>query len=203
MATRATRRSRACATRSRRWSSKESRPTFRCTKKSSITPLFARAALIFTTWSVAWDSSEFLTWGAPMPFYEIEFPLTGLDTEAVETALLEGGAISMTFLDRGDEPVLEPRPGEIRLWSDTLVRALPEAGAGGDAEIEAKGKLRHLAANLSPEIAASARVRRVADQAWERAWLMDWKSMRFGRRLWVCPTTAEAPPDPEAVVLWL
>jgi hypothetical protein len=36
-----------------------------------------------------------------MPFYEIEFPLTGLDTEAVETALLEGGAISMTFLDLG------------------------------------------------------------------------------------------------------
>ena len=29
-------------------------------------------------------------------------------------------------MDRGDEPVLEPKPGEIRLWSDTLVRALFE-----------------------------------------------------------------------------
>ena len=85
-----------------------------------------------------------------MPFYEIEFPLTGLDTEALETALLESGAISMTFLDRGDEPVLEPRPGEIRLWSDTLVRALYDAGAGGDADVEAEDKMRHLAANLSP-----------------------------------------------------
>jgi len=138
-----------------------------------------------------------------MPFYEIEFPLTGLDTEALETALLESGAISMTFLDRGDEPVLEPRPGEIRLWSDTLVRALYDAGAGGDADVEAEDKMRHLAANLSPEIVAAAHVRRVADQAWERAWLVDWKSMRFGRRLWVCPTTAEAPQDSEAVVVWL
>ena len=40
------------------------------------------------------------------------------------SALLEIGASSITFSDRGDEPVLEPKPGEIRLWSDTLVRAL-------------------------------------------------------------------------------
>lgn len=56
--------------------------------------------------------------------YEIEFPLASLSPEAVETALEDIGAISITFLDRGDEPVLEPKPGEIRLWSDTSVRAL-------------------------------------------------------------------------------
>ena len=59
-----------------------------------------------------------------MRFYEIEFPLGSLDSESVEAALLEAGASSITFVDRGDEPVLEPKPGEIRLWSDTLVRAL-------------------------------------------------------------------------------
>jgi len=61
---------------------------------------------------------------ASMTFYEIEFPLADLNSETVETALLELGASSITFVDRGDEPVLEPLPGEIRLWSDTLVRAL-------------------------------------------------------------------------------
>jgi len=59
-----------------------------------------------------------------MIFYEIEFPLNDLDSDAVEAALFEIGANSITFVDRGDEPVLEPGPGEIRLWSDTLVRAL-------------------------------------------------------------------------------
>src|SRR5271165_1801214 len=156
--------------RSRRWSSKESRPTSRCTKKSSITPRFAKAAPTFTIWSVAWASSEAPTWSVPMPFYEIEFPLTGLNLDAVEAALSECGAISVTYLDRADEPVLEPLPGEMRLWSDTLVRAL--------------------ASNLSPGVAAAARVRGIADQAWERAWLVDWKPMQFGRRLWVCPSTA-------------
>ena len=59
-----------------------------------------------------------------MTFYEIEFPLAALSVGTVEAALLEIGADSITFVDRGDEPVLEPGPNEVRLWSDTLVRAL-------------------------------------------------------------------------------
>jgi hypothetical protein len=37
-----------------------------------------------------------------MPFYEIEFPLATLSSEVVEAALLEIGAQSITFVDRGD-----------------------------------------------------------------------------------------------------
>ena len=129
--------------------------------------------------------------------------------------------------------MLEPKPGEIRLWSDTLVRALfqqaadpttnVDATAGVDAKaavytvpdaavtanadsmlnIEATAHVEHLASRLGPHIAQTARVRPVANQDWERVWLIDWKSMRFGRRLWVCPTAAAAPEDPEAVVVRL
>jgi ribosomal protein L11 methyltransferase len=143
--------------------------------------------------------------------YEIEFPLGGLDTEAVETALLEIGASSITFVDRGDEPVLEPKPGEIRLWSDTLVRALfqesPEEASGtaaaGTAAPDAIRQIGHLAGRLGAHITATARVHAVEDREWERVWLTDWKSMRFGRRLWVCPTAAATPEDPNAVVVRL
>jgi ribosomal protein L11 methyltransferase len=131
-----------------------------------------------------------------MAFYEIEFPLAALSSDAVEAALLEVGASSITFVDRGDEPVLEPLPGEVRLWSDTLVRALFQESS--DAVLN----LHRLAIILGPQV-KSARVRAVADQVWERAWLTDWKSMRFGRRLWVCPRTAETPQDPDAVVVRL
>jgi len=132
-----------------------------------------------------------------MTFYEIEFPLAALSSDAVEAALLEVGASSITFLDRGDEPVLEPKPGEVRLWSDTLVRALFQASS--DAALN----LNRLAGALGPHVTQTARVRAVKDQVWERAWLTGWKSLRFGRRLWVCPRTAEAPTDPEAVVVRL
>ncbi len=124
-----------------------------------------------------------------------------LDTEAVEATLFEIGASSITFVDGGDEPVLEPKPGEVRLWSDTRVRALFEAGAA--PQDTALRQIEHLAMHLGEQIAASARIRAVRAQVWERAWLTDWKSMRFGRRLWVCPTAAEAPEDPCAVVVRL
>jgi ribosomal protein L11 methyltransferase len=129
--------------------------------------------------------------------YEIEFPLASLNSEAVETALEEIGAISITFLDRGDEPVLEPKPGEIRLWSDTSVRAL------FDESHEATSTVGELASRLGAHITGSARLRAVENRDWERVWLQDWKSLRFGRRLWVCPTVEEAPRGPDAVIVRL
>jgi ribosomal protein L11 methyltransferase len=142
-----------------------------------------------------------------MNFYEIEFPLAALSVESVETALQDLGASSITFVDRGDEPVLEPKPGEFRLWSDTLVRALfqvpADAESSGAASPDAARNLESLAAVLGPHITRTARVRAVKNQDWERVWLADWKSMRFGRRLWVCPTAAEPPDDPNAVVVRL
>lgn len=132
-----------------------------------------------------------------MSFYEIEFPLATLRSDAVEAALLEVGASSITFVDRGDEPVLEPMPGEVRLWSDTLVRALFQESS--DAALN----LDRLATALGPHVTQTARVRAVQDQVWERAWLSGWKSLRFGRRLWVCPRTAAAPEDPQAVIVRL
>jgi ribosomal protein L11 methyltransferase len=132
-----------------------------------------------------------------MPFYEIEFPLADVSAQRVEEVLLEAGASSITFLDRGDDPVLEPKPGEFRLWSDTLVRAL------FDESHDAARNIHLLATHLGSHISASARVRAVEDQAWERVWLKDWKPMRFGERLWICPTFAEPPSAPNSVVVWL
>jgi ribosomal protein L11 methyltransferase len=132
-----------------------------------------------------------------MPFYEIEFPLADLDVDSVEAALQSRGACSITLVDRGDEPVLEPRPGEVRLWRDTLVRAL------FDASSDAVDHLSHLSRVLGLDLKPSARVKPVEDRVWERIWLEGWESMRFGAQLWVCPTTAALPDEPDAVVVRL
>jgi len=153
-----------------------------------------------------------------MTCYEIEFPLGALNLESVEAALTEIGAASITLVDRGDEPVLEPLPGEVRLWSDTLVRALfqhssmPADDAASraaaraesrDLPLEAAHHLARLAALLGPHITQTARVTPVVERDWERVWLNGWKTMRFGRRLWVCPTAAEPPDDPNAIIVRL
>jgi ribosomal protein L11 methyltransferase len=136
-----------------------------------------------------------------MSFYEIQFPLAALNLSEVEAALLEIGARSITLVDRGDEPVLEPKPGEIKLWRDTLVRALFEESA--DVARDAVLQLDRLRLSLGSQVAQSARLRAVATQVWERAWLKDWKPMRFGRRLWIIPRAADPPQDLDAVVVRL
>src|ERR1700685_4510198 len=85
-----------------------------------------------------------------MMFYEIAFPLAALSSAEVEAALFEVGASAIAFLDGGNEPVLEPKPGEIRLWSDTVVRAL------FDESHDATQSLGRLADRLGPPLTPTA-----------------------------------------------
>jgi ribosomal protein L11 methyltransferase len=112
-------------------------------------------------------------------FLELTFELGSLDSEAVEAAASACGASAVTLMDGADDPVLEPLPGEVRLWPSTQVRCLfPQQAAGP--------LVRALTQALQLQPAAVA-VREVADRVWEREWLKDFHARRFGQRLWVCP----------------
>ena len=125
-------------------------------------------------------------------FIELSFELGPLDPEAAEAACFDCGATSVTFVDSQDDPILEPLPGEFRLWPATRLQALfngERAEALTDELSEALG--------VSPRV-IHARV--VTDRAWEREWLKDFHAMRFGTRLWICPHH-ERVEDPNAVVV--
>lgn len=131
-----------------------------------------------------------------MPYLSISFERgDGIDPDAVETALFAAGALSVTLTDAGDDPVLEPAPGEIRLWPATRIVAL------FPAEAAAPELLARIAALARVEI-GSLQVATVEDRAWEREWLKDFVPMRFGARLWVAPHHA-AVPDEHAVIVRL
>lgn len=131
----------------------------------------------------------------PMGFVELSFELGGLDADAAEAACLESGASAVTFTDMRDDPVLEPAPGEFRLWPATRVQALYPASIDVAAA-------RHAVAVALGLAAEQVSIRHIADRVWEREWLKDFHAMRFGRRLWVAPhhETIEAP---DAVVVQL
>ena len=63
----------------------------------------------------------------PVSYLELSFELGQLDPERAEAACLDSGALSVTFSDASDEPVLEPAPGEMRLWRQTRLQALYDA----------------------------------------------------------------------------
>jgi ribosomal protein L11 methyltransferase len=130
-----------------------------------------------------------------MSYLELSFELGELDPGAAESACIGAGALSVTFSDACDEPVLEPRPGEMRLWRRTRLQALYDARRADPALIAA------VAAAVGIE-AARLNARAIAERAWEREWLRDFHAMRFGRRLWICPRH-ESVADPEAIVVRL
>ena len=50
--------------------------------------------------------------------------LDGLDAERVEEACFEFGALAVSYTDQRDDPMLEPAPGEFRLWPHSRLQAL-------------------------------------------------------------------------------
>jgi ribosomal protein L11 methyltransferase len=125
-----------------------------------------------------------------MPFLQLILPIGAADPAPYEDALLAAGASSITLEDEGDDPVLEPLPGTTPLWPRVRVKALFDGDADRD-EI-----LRILDSELSgAEPLSRVAFESIADRAWEREWLKDFKPMRFGRRLWICPGGQQ--PDAE------
>jgi ribosomal protein L11 methyltransferase len=131
-------------------------------------------------------------------YLELSFDLGTLDPVAAESACEARGAIAVTFGDSADDPVLEPGPGEVRLWPATRVTALFDLAHSAPPPALLAASLGE-ALGLAPRL---IRVTAVADRAWEREWLRDFHAMRFGRRLWICPRH-ERVEDPEALVVTL
>jgi ribosomal protein L11 methyltransferase len=116
-----------------------------------------------------------------MEWRQFVISLESMEPDRVEEVLQRHGAQSITLSDAGNDPVLEPLPGETPLWSDTRLTALFAA----DSDF---ARLRtDLEQTLEIDTLPENRVEVLTDRAWEREWLKDFRPMRFGERLWVSP----------------
>ena len=123
-----------------------------------------------------------------MPFLQVHLALEDLDAERVERACFATGALAVTLADAGDEPILEPAPGATPLWPRVRLAALYDPATDAGALAAA------LAAALGREDLPLV-FEALADRVWEREWLKDFRPMRFGRRLWVCPGGQALPAE--------
>ncbi|MGQ0699436.1 MAG: 50S ribosomal protein L11 methyltransferase [Panacagrimonas sp.] len=103
--------------------------------------------------------------------------------EFAEEILLACGACSVSLVDAGDDPVLEPAPGATPLWSRTVTIGMFDADADADAAHIQASLREHLPDGAGLELSTEL----VKDQDWVRVWLKDCVPMKFGERLWVCP----------------
>jgi len=109
-----------------------------------------------------------------------------------EALFEELGALSVTLKDAQDEPMLEPPPGATPLWSRTRITGLFEADRDRD---ELRDRVRQALAGEH-----QLELEELADQPWERAWLEHFRPMRFGERLWICPSGQQVPEGDAVVV---
>jgi ribosomal protein L11 methyltransferase len=131
-----------------------------------------------------------------MPFLELSLRCRAADEAKLEAALEDLGALSVSLLDAADadneQAILEPGVAETPLWPELIMLALFEAGTNQEMLLQAleawDGRL-----DLS-----SAQFRTIDDQDWERAWMDQFKPMRFGERTWVVPSNQQLPADADA-----
>ena len=130
-----------------------------------------------------------------MPWLQVRLAITPEQAATYEEALLDVGAVSVTFMDAEDQPIFEPDLGTTPLWSHTHLLALFEA------DTDPAALLAHLALLTGGPLPAH-QVEQIADQDWERSWMDNFQPLRFGQRLWIVPSWHQ-PPEPQAVTLHL
>jgi ribosomal protein L11 methyltransferase len=133
-----------------------------------------------------------------MPWLELSVHTRQREWRWLEPALEELGALSITLLDAGDEPILEPAPGETPLWRELTAIALFDAGTDRRGLVKA---LQELVYTLEDERLMFAEL---ADADWTRAWKDQFRPMRFGSRLWIVPSNHDSDAIPaDAIVVRL
>ncbi len=116
-----------------------------------------------------------------MPWLQTHLTVTKEQAPLIELLFENLGAVSVLLGDAGDEPMLEPGPGETPLWSHTRVTGLFEGDTDADALRSAVSQ------TLQAELGERLELEVLEDREWERAWLDNFRPMRFGRQLWVAP----------------
>lgn len=134
-----------------------------------------------------------------MPWIQLQIPADPATADQLEDLLMDMGADAVSMEDAADQPLYEPDPGTTPLWSDTRVTGLFQADRDID---QICAELRDQWHRQTQQELADIEVTLVEDKDWERAWMDDFKPMRFGERLWIVPSWHDAP-DPDAANLLL
>lgn len=131
-----------------------------------------------------------------MDWHQFTMNLDSLNVDLVEQVFYRHGAQSITFSDAGDEPVLEPGPGETPFWRKTKICGL------FSAKVDFHRLRQDLLKSFELEELPISQTDELPDRVWEREWLKDFRPMQFGRRLWVSPGNLPVE-QPDSVVVQL
>lgn len=120
-------------------------------------------------------------------------------TERLSDFLENANAVSVTWqalTEQDEQALFEPPLDSTPLWQDVKVSALFAENTALRPLVDA------LQTEFGEKIILACHCEVLAEKVWERVWLDEFKPMRFGKRLWICPTVYQ-PPDKTAVNILL
>ncbi|MES2218089.1 MAG: 50S ribosomal protein L11 methyltransferase [Pseudomonadota bacterium] len=128
-----------------------------------------------------------------MAWREIHITTTAAHVEMLSEQMTQLGAQACTLHDAGNQPIYEPAPNQpAPVWPDIKLVSL----------FDDEHDCSEVYAYLNHQQAAGSIIdftsQVLADEDWERRCLDDLQPMRFGKRLWICPSWL-TPPDPQAI----
>ena len=132
-----------------------------------------------------------------MPWIQLRLNADEETAEKYSDWLSACGAQAVTFIDAKDTPIYEPLPGdEVTYWHNTVVMGLYDASHDMD-------KVLNYLRSIHPDKQdMQYKLEQLEDKDWEREWMDNFHPMKFGERLWICPSWREVP-EPDAVNVML
>jgi len=112
--------------------------------------------------------------------------------DLVSEILMGLDSVSVTFSDTHNDDIFEPPVGETPLWPDTTIKALFDLEAD---QAHVKAMLLQLC-----DIQQSS-FELLKDRVWEDECKKDFHAMRFGQRLWICPSWDDVSKLPDDAVV--
>tara|TARA_R110002126_G_scaffold146224_10_gene292140 strand:- start:1950 stop:2834 length:885 start_codon:yes stop_codon:yes gene_type:complete len=131
-----------------------------------------------------------------MPWIQLRVNTTEDKAEQVSDMLQGWGAQAVSFVDAHDTPIYEPMPGEVIYWTNTVVVGLFDAEHPMDSVLSQLQKVAFFKDGVE------FKLEQLEDKDWEREWMDNFHPIKFGERLWVCPSWRDIP-DPTAVNVML
>jgi ribosomal protein L11 methyltransferase len=114
-----------------------------------------------------------------MIWKQISFEVKKSETDLVSEVLMGLGSVSITYSDALDDAIYEPPVGQTPLWDNVKVNAL------FSSEVNQKSIETSISDICNIVVIDTVMLK---DRVWEEECQKDFPSMRFGKRLWVCPS---------------
>ena len=114
-----------------------------------------------------------------MRWKQISFEVKKSGTDLISEVLMGLGSLSITYSDAQDDAIYEPPVGQTPLWDSVIVNALFSSEVNQKFIETSILKICNINVMQTLEL---------EDRVWEDECKKDFPSMRFGKRLWVCPS---------------